>query len=294
VTVLLVEDDPISALISSQAVSDIYDVVHVSNGLTALDFCESTPPDLVLMDINMPAMNGLVACNLLKANEVTQDIPVIFITANSDPTSEDECWDAGCVDFISKPFSVKTLRHRVNAHLSVKLLTDKLKRLATYDGLTNIQNRRFFDSYIDEQVKLSVRQKTPLGLLMIDIDYFKQYNDNYGHLKGDDCLKDVAAALVAVAERPTDCVARFGGEEFAIVMPNTDDKGVQHVGEHLLKTIQELNIEHTGSPIQKLTVSLGGASLSGASLDVNALIELADKRLYQAKQTGRNKLLSVG
>jgi diguanylate cyclase (GGDEF)-like protein len=291
VVVLVVEDDPISAIISTQALSDIYATHHVSDGQAAVNFCESTAPDLVLMDINMPGMSGLEACGLLKSNPITKDIPVVFITAASDPQSEDECWDAGCVDFISKPFSIKTLRHRVNSHLSVKILTDKLKQQATYDGLTNINNRRFFDEYFLEQSKLAARNKTSLGLLMIDLDYFKQYNDTYGHLKGDECLKKVASTLTGIAVRPTDRASRYGGEEFTIVLPNTDAKGVEHIGKHLIDVIQKLNIAHLGSPFKKLTVSIGGAIVEHGSIDVNKAIGQADKQLYLAKQSGRDRFL---
>lgn len=287
--VLVVEDDPISAIISTQALSDTYIIHQVSDGRAAVDFCESAPPDLVLMDINMPGMSGLEACSILKSNVITKDIPVIFITAASDPESEDECWDAGCVDFISKPFSIKTLRHRVNFHLSIKILTDQLKYQATYDGLTNINNRRFFDGYFLEQSKLAARNKTPLALLMIDIDFFKQYNDTYGHLKGDECLKSVASALKEGAERPTDCVARFGGEEFVIVLPDTDLKGSQHVGERVIDIIHALHIAHSGSPFKELTVSVGGAIVEPGCLNVQAVIEKADKQLYLAKQAGRDR-----
>lgn len=289
--VLVVEDDPISALISTQALSDPYVTHHVSDGRAAVDFCESTPPDLVLMDINMPGISGLEACVILKNNDMTKDIPVIFITAASDPQSEDECWDAGCVDFISKPFSIKTLRHRVNFHLSIKILTDQLKHQARYDGLTNINNRRFFDEYILKQSKLAARNKTPLALLMIDIDYFKQYNDTYGHLKGDECLKTVASAIQKALVRPADCVARFGGEEFVVVLPATDAIGCQYVGEHLLEVIHELHIAHSGAPSKELTVSIGGALVEQGSLNVQKVIEQADKQLYLAKQGGRDRFI---
>ena len=289
--VLVVEDDPISAIISTQALSETYVTHHVSDGHTAVDFCESSPPDLVLMDINMPGISGLEACSILKSNIITKDIPIIFITAASDPQSEDDCWDAGCVDFISKPFSIKTLRNRVNFHLSIKILTDQLKHQAASDGLTNINNRRFFDGYFLEQSKLAARNKTPLALLMVDIDYFKQYNDTYGHVKGDECLKMVAAALKNAAERPTDCVARYGGEEFVIVLPATDANGSHHVGEHLIEIIHELHIAHLGSPLKELTVSIGGAIVEQGSLDVENVIEQADKQLYLAKQSGRDRFL---
>lgn len=291
--VLVVEDDPISAIISTQALSDNYVTHHVSNGQGAVDFCKSTPPDLVLMDINMPGISGLEACSILKNNVITKDIPVVFITGASDPQSEDECWDAGCVDFITKPFSVKTLRHRVNAHVSVKILTDELKRLANYDALTNINNRRFFDDYLLEQSKLAARNKTPLGLLLIDLDYFKQYNDTYGHLKGDECLKILAGALTEIATRPTDCAARYGGEEFVIVLPNTDAKGIQHVAEHLIKVIHTLNLAHSGSPFKKVTVSIGGAVVEQGSIDTQKVIEQSDKNLYVAKQNGRDRFVML-
>ncbi|MBU3004464.1 diguanylate cyclase [Paraglaciecola arctica] len=290
-TVLVVEDDPISAIISTQALSDIYDTHHVSDGRAAVDFCLMTPPDLVLMDINMPGISGLEACGILKRNVLTKDIPVVFITAASDPQSEDECWDAGCVDFISKPFSIKTLRHRVNSHLSVKILTDELKRLATSDALTNIKNRRFFDEYFLAQSKLAARNREPLGLLMVDIDYFKQYNDTYGHIKGDDCLKVVADALTKAFVRPTDCVARYGGEEFVVVLPSTDLKGMQHLGKYLIEIVHELKIEHLGSPFKKLTVSIGGALVEQGEEQVENAIEQADKQLYTAKRQGRDKFL---
>jgi diguanylate cyclase (GGDEF)-like protein len=289
--VLVVEDDPISAIISTQALSDTYVTHHVSDGKVAVEFCQNSPPDLVLMDVNMPGMGGLEACGVLKSNVTTKDIPVVFITAATEPKSEDECWDAGCVDFISKPFSVKTLRHRINAHISVKILTDELRRLATSDGLTHLKNRRFFDDYFLDQTKLAARNKTPLGLMMIDIDYFKQYNDTYGHVKGDDCLKKVADALRESTERPTDCVARYGGEEFVIVLPNTDATGVKHVGEHLIEIIRELNLAHSESPLKRLTVSIGGAIVEQGSLDTHNAIEQADKNLYIAKQSGRDRFI---
>ncbi|MGS2719640.1 GGDEF domain-containing response regulator [Paraglaciecola aestuariivivens] len=289
--ILVVEDDEVSALISMQALSDIYQAHHVSSGQAALDFCENTPPDIVLMDINMPGMSGLEACLKLKQNPETKHIPVIFITAHSDPQSEDDCWDAGCVDFITKPFSIKTLRHRVNSHLAVKQLTDKLMHLATYDALTKIQNRRFFDGFILEQAKLAARNNNSLGLLMIDIDYFKQYNDTYGHVKGDECLIAVANALTDIIGRPTDCVARYGGEEFAVVLPDTDSKGVEHVAISILNAIRDLNIPHSESEFGKLTVSIGGTIIKNGSLAVEQAIIKADELLYQAKDNGRNTLV---
>lgn len=287
--ILLVEDDDISALICTQSLSDTYHIERVTDGETAIEYCQIKSPDLILMDINMLGISGLETCKMLKSNAVTENIPVIFITAYSDPLIEDQCWDVGCVDFINKPFSVKTLRHRVKAHLTVKQLTDKLKRLATYDGLTNIPNRFFFDGYFLEQAKLAARLQSSLGLLIIDIDYFKQYNDTYGHLKGDECLKLVAKTLSESVERPTDCVARYGGEEFVIVLPNTNLEGVKFLAEKLVVEIAELNLPHSSSPFDKLTVSIGGTVIEQGSLDLQKVIARSDKNLYQAKNSGRNQ-----
>lgn len=272
------------------ALSDSFVTHHVTDGQAAIDFCAESLPDIILMDINMKPINGLDACRVLKNDTATSHIPIIFMTADVNPTTEDQCWDAGANDFINKPYSIKTLRNRVNSHLSVKLLTDKLKELVTIDGMTNILNRRYLDYYLDEQMRLASRNKASLGFLLIDIDYFKNFNDTFGHLRGDEVLKIVAKSLQSSLSRPSDAVARFGGEEFAIVLPDTQHDGLVHVAKRILNNIEELAILHPASPFEKLTVSIGGSMFEDKQLDQLQLIEKADNNLYKAKANGRNQI----
>ncbi|MFA3789618.1 diguanylate cyclase [Aliiglaciecola sp. SL4] len=289
--ILIVEDEPISALIASKALSDNFITHHVSSGQEALNFCDYRPPDIILMDINMPVMDGLTACRKLKDNENTQEIPIIFVSSQNSPEAEDECWEAGCTDFITKPFSVTTLRHRVNSHLAAKVMSDKLKRLATIDSLTDVQNRHYFDGFLADQMKLCTRMKHHLGLILIDIDNFKLYNDTYGHIKGDECLREVADTLRKILKRPTDCLARYGGEEFAIVLPHTDISGVKYIADNMLRAIRDLNLPHKLSSLNRVTISAGGICVSPQNLSQTALIQKADKNLYTAKDAGRDQFI---
>lgn len=286
--ILIVEDDSMSAEVIHEAISGYYTTAIVETGVAALDYCKSNLPDLILMDISMPSMDGLTACKLLKQRDSTQHIPVVIVTAHAELTYEDLSWEAGCSDFIAKPFSAVALRHRIKYHLRVKLLTDKLKLQASVDGLTGVQNRYAFDAYLDEQIKLSQRSKKPLGLLMLDIDYFKEYNDTYGHLGGDECLRKVAGAISSVLVRPTDHVARYGGEEFAVLLPDTCSEGIAHVAESIMHAVKALDIQLESSQHAKLTVSIGGVSYCPENDGQNGLIEKADALLYKAKNNGRN------
>lgn len=278
-------------MIATSALSSSFTTHHVVSGQQALDFCLETPPDIVLMDINMEGLDGLQTCSALKNDERTKHIPIIFSTVDVDPETEDKCWDAGAADFVSKPYSIKTLRNRVNSHLSVKLLTDKLKYLATIDGLTDVQNRRYLDFHLDEQLKLALRNKTSLGFLLIDIDYFKKFNDQYGHLRGDEVLRRVAKSIEDSLRRPSDSVARFGGEEFAVVLPDTDEAGLNHVAQNIIQSIEALTLKHASSPFGRLTVSIGGSMFKEEQADILQLIDKADKKLYQAKDQGRNQII---
>jgi diguanylate cyclase (GGDEF)-like protein len=289
--VLIVEDDEMSVSIISEAISGFYHLETVRTGDAALEFCKKTLPDLILMDIEMPSMDGLTACKILKRQGSTRYIPVVIITAHTELIYEDLSWEAGCADFIGKPFSPIALRHRINHHLEVKLLTDKFKRLASIDGLTGLQNRHAFNQYLAEQTRLSLRMKRPLGLLMIDIDLFKEFNDNYGHLGGDDCLQQIAIAMSESLVRPTDHIARYGGEEFVVLLPDTCIEGAEIVANKILRTVQDLAIPHQSSPEEILTISIGVTSCSAPDIDKDSLIHKADVLLYKAKNDGRNRVV---
>jgi diguanylate cyclase (GGDEF)-like protein len=289
--ILVVDDEAINIHILSNALTDIYDVFAVTSGKDAIDFCLRTPPDLILMDMDMPVVDGLAACRAFKECNETRDIPVMFITAHADPTAEDKCWNAGGVDFLVKPVNTNTLKHRIKSHLALKLMTDELRKMAYQDGLTQVSNRRYFNEYLARQNKLNQRSGLTLGLMMFDIDFFKSFNDLYGHLAGDDCLRLVAKALSASVARPGDFVARYGGEEFAIILPDTEIEGIISVAEKVQTQIEALDIIHKGSPFGRVTGSIGIAISSAKGSEQGSLIERADKRLYQAKTTGRNKFV---
>ncbi|EOW9285315.1 diguanylate cyclase, partial [Vibrio cholerae] len=234
-----------------------------------------------------PEQDGLETCRQLKADKQLADIPVIFVTGLQHQTDEDACWDAGGVDFIQKPFNTNTLRNRVKAHLALKRQADLLRSLAYLDGLTGIYNRRYFDNVLSIQLAQHRRKLSPLAVLMIDIDYFKKYNDTFGHLAGDDALRKVASALKHIG-RQADMVARYGGEEFVVLLADTDINGAVTVAKKMLHHVLELDIAHPQTPATKLSISVGIAVADEAKGYDSNIIELADQQLYLSKQRGRN------
>tara|TARA_R110000744_G_scaffold42229_2_gene95531 strand:+ start:8519 stop:9421 length:903 start_codon:yes stop_codon:yes gene_type:complete len=290
--ILIVDDEPINIHVLSNALNDTYNLFAVTSGREAIAFCMTHAPDLVLMDMDMPDINGVEACKTLKEKSETHDIPIVFVTGHGDSDAEDKCWEAGGVDFLTKPVNANTLNHRIKSHLALKELTDELRRMAYQDGLTQVSNRRYFDEYLLRQQKLSQRIGSFFALLMFDIDFFKSYNDHYGHLAGDDCLRLVAKVLKQSVERPGDFVARFGGEEFAVVLPETDIAGAILVATKLLANVRELGIKHKGSPFGVVTGSIGIAASDGSKKTLQELIDTADRRLYVAKTSGRDQFIS--
>ncbi|ABG42171.1 response regulator receiver modulated diguanylate cyclase [Paraglaciecola sp. T6c] len=290
--ILIVDDEPINIHVLSNTLTDTYNVFAVTSGREAIAFCMTHAPDLVLMDMDMPDINGVEACKTLKEKSETHDIPIVFVTGHGDSDAEDKCWEAGGVDFLTKPVNANTLNHRIKSHLALKELTDELRRMAYQDGLTQVSNRRYFDEYLLRQQKLSQRSGSFFALLMFDIDFFKYYNDHYGHLAGDDCLRLVAKVLKQSVERPGDFVARFGGEEFAVVLPETGIAGAILVATKLLTSVRELGIKHKGSPFGVVTGSIGIAASDGGKKTLQELIDTADRRLYLAKTNGRDQFAS--
>jgi diguanylate cyclase (GGDEF)-like protein len=193
---------------------------------------------------------------------------------------------AGAADFINKPIVPMTLINRVKVHMSQKHQADLLRSLAYKDGLTGIYNRRYFDHNLERQSSLSARNKAPLALLMIDIDFFKRYNDTLGHLAGDDALRAVAQLLQNCCNRPTDIAARYGGEEFAVLLPDTTEEGAVTIAKNILSEMKAVNIPHPDSELSYLTVSIGIAISTDG--ETASLLDLADKQLYLAKKLGRN------
>jgi diguanylate cyclase (GGDEF)-like protein len=292
-SVLIVDDVPVNIQVLAEALREEYRVRIAANGPNALAIAASDdPPDVILLDVMMPEMDGYEVCRRLKNDPETKDIPVIFVTAKS--SSEDEVLglNIGAVDYITKPFSIPVVKARVRTQVQLKVRTELLERLAMVDGLTGIANRRSFDQNLEHEWKRATRNALPISVVMIDIDHFKNYNDNYGHGAGDVCLQQVAGALRSVIQRPADLVARYGGEEFAALLPETDVQGAEMIASAMREAVSNLKLPHEHSPVaDHITVSLGhatGYNEFGAS--PRKLVDAADDALYKAKESGRNRV----
>ncbi len=291
--VLIVDDERLNINVLVDLLGADYDTMVAKNGLQALKRAQSTTrPDLILLDIMMPDMDGYEVCRILKGDLRTKDIPVVFVTALNQVGDEEKGLELGAIDYISKPISPALVRLRVRNHLSLKRQREILSNLANLDGMTGIPNRRQFDQQLEHHWRHALSNGIPLSLILMDIDLFKSYNDNFGHVAGDDCLKKVATALARATCRDTDMVARYGGEEFVCLLPETDAQGAETVGDRLRNAVLELEIPHQYSDVaQHITLSLGGATcVPDLAESSSALVEHADRNLYVAKEQGRNRL----
>ncbi len=291
-TVLIVDDMAANIEVLDGVLSDEYEILFATNGTDAAAIAADQVPDIILLDVVMPDMDGYEVCARLKANPKTHDIPVIFITAMNQDEDESKGLIAGGIDYIRKPIRPAIVKARVHNHLELKRYRDHLKELSALNGLTGIANRRKFDEWLDYEWRRARRSQIPISLLIMDIDNFKSYNDHYGHLAGDDCLKRVAEILKQTARRPADLPARYGGEEFALLLPDTDAAGAVLVAERVQQRIKSANIPHEFSAAASyVTLSIGIAStVPSDSQSSHQLIESADKCLYTAKKNGRNRI----
>lgn len=316
--ILIVDDKPNNLLELKGFLKTIdCNIMTARSGNEALNFMQRFEFALVLLDVLMPEMNGFEIVERMRECERTKVIPIIFITANSiDQWSIFKGYEVGAVDYLLKPIEPVILRSKVrvfldllqqkkllkiqaelleskvNELLELKKVNCHLESISSLDGLTGIPNRRTLDQFIELSWKNAIREQQPLSLIMADIDYFKAYNDNYGHLQGDDCLVLVAKALVSCITRPNDLVARYGGEEFISLLPNTDKDGALFVAERMRKSIEKLAIKHDQSHVANcVTISLGVAVIIPQPFDLIAdFIKIADDALYVAKHEGRNKV----
>ncbi|WP_338018741.1 response regulator [Ectothiorhodospira variabilis] len=291
--VLVVDDSRINLQLLHNILDRRYQVSVAIDGEQALRRAESLRPGLILLDIKMQGMDGYEVCRRLNALEATQDIPVIFVTAKDQQEEERKGLELGAVDYITKPFLPAIVEARVRNHIELKRQRDTLARLSRIDGLTGIANRRQFDDVLMQEWNHAGRTGGCIGLILLDIDHFKPFNDHYGHVAGDDALQAVARALSDTLPRTTDLVARYGGEEFVCVLPGTNREGVLTVAQRIRAAILALGIPHAASSTHThLTVSLGVASARPKlhEGDPGALINLADEALYKAKASGRNQV----
>jgi diguanylate cyclase (GGDEF)-like protein len=296
-TLLVVDDSSAGCHQLGDLLSPRYRVLTARNGADGFTLAQEHRPDLILLDVRMPDMDGYAVCRRLKSDSRTREIPVLFLTALGGDGDEMRALEAGAIDFLQKPVNPAVLAARVRNHLELKHLQDRLRNLSLLDALTGIGNRRRFDQYLELEWQRCSRHGQPLSLVMGDVDHFKAYNDGYGHRQGDECLRSVARVFDHALRRPGDLAARYGGEEFVCVLPETDPEGGRIVADQIMEQLEALALPHRFSPnAARVTVSVGVATaprpLAGRSW--HALVEEADRWLYLAKARGRNRIEGPG
>jgi diguanylate cyclase (GGDEF)-like protein len=286
--ILIVDDEPANIHVLADALRGLYDVRFATGGERALELARQHAPDLVLADVVMPGMDGFELLRRLKTEPGTRHLPVIFVTAMDEIDDEERGLMLGAVDYLTKPIRPAIVRARVRTHVELKRRRDLLERSAMIDGLTGIANRRRFDEELERRWREAARNESALSLMLVDVDHFKQFNDNYGHGAGDDCLRRVAGAIEAGFSRAGDLAARYGGEEFAVLWQGGE--GVAQV-RRMLQAIRALAIPHRASSAGDVVSASAGAVqiLPQAGSDPRQGLEAADRLLYAAKQGGRNR-----
>ena len=291
-TILIVDDEISNIEIMNAVLEDDYEVCFATSGQQALDTARETLPDLVLLDVLMPGIDGFEVCRRLKSDPMLADIPIIFTTGLGDTEDEMRGLSLGAIDYVTKPIQPAILRARVGNHVELKQLRDQLAAMAVTDALTGLSNRRHLERALTTEAARLSRTGEWLSVIMLDIDFFKQFNDTYGHPAGDRCIMMVAAALTRAVKRASDLPARYGGEEFACILPGADPHGAELVAQEIRLQIQSLNIPHERSKVSPfITVSIGVASARCIpSIATDRWIEEADRQLYISKQEGRDRI----
>ncbi|MBF0234715.1 MAG: diguanylate cyclase [Desulfamplus sp.] len=296
-SLLIVDDEPYNVKVLVELLRPNYSIRVATNGEIALRIVMSNnPPDLVLLDIIMPGIDGYEVCRRIKTEPTTQDIPVIFITSKMDAQDEIKGFEVGSVDYVTKPFNPIVVEARVKTHIDLKKKTELLRCYSMRDGLTGIANRRHFNQYLNIAWNYAIRDSSHLSLILIDIDHFKLYNDTYGHLVGDSCLIKIAKSIDESLSRKIDLAARYGGEEFVCILPKIDIDGAVIVSKKIHYNIQSLQIPHYNSKSCKtVSISQGVATIiPSKSSEPDDLIKMADNALYTAKNSGRNQFQVYG
>lgn len=316
ISVLLVDDQAMVGEAVRRMLAGQPDIKfqYCGNPEAAVATAKSVAPTVILQDLVMPGVGGLDLLALYRADEALRTVPVIVLSTKEEPTVKSDAFKAGANDYLVKlPDQIELIariRHHSTAYLnqlqrdeayralheSQRKLVEanlELEKLTNVDGLTGLCNRRFFNESIDSEWKRAVRTQSSLGILMIDVDHFKLYNDTYGHLAGDEVLKSVANAIKNCCQRSTDLAARFGGEEFVVILPTTQAGDVLRFGQDLCRAVEALQLPHKASSVgPHLTISVGGAAaIPDREGSFFSLIDAADKALYRAKETGRNQAL---
>jgi len=300
--VLLVEDDPLQGKVTREFLEKIgYEVAWVRDGVDAIKAVKTSDPDIILLDLVMPGMDGYEVCRWLKLNEETKGTPVIMLTVKKDLSDKISGLRVGADDYLPKPYNELELNARIYACLRTKALQDelrkknsqleglltKLEHMAITDALTGLNNRYRFHESLAKEFERARRYSTPFSLVMFDIDHFKKVNDDYGHLAGDMVLKEISNLLMQ-SMREIDTAARYGGEEFMAILPNTKKDEAAVLAERMRDTIARCKFHQIDRPV---TVSIGISGMpDGAVGSEDRLIRCADFALYGAKRNGRNRI----
>ena len=293
-TILVVDDERSNIVDLSNILRPLYVVLAAKDGPSAIEVAQSARPDLILLDIIMPGMSGFEALTELKHNDATKDIPVIIVTGLNNSKDEEKGLLLGAVDYIAKPFDSAVVKLRVKTHLKILEQMRIIEGYSMIDHLTNLPNRRSLDNRLAFEWNSAIRNNTPLGAMMIDIDNFKGFNDSYGHMSGDEALKTVANIISQKIKRSVDFVARWGGEEFAVLLPFTDLNGAVKVAERIREHIANKIIFCADGQKTHITVSIGvNSGLPSADMKMDDVFLNADKALYVAKDAGKNVVKTV-
>jgi diguanylate cyclase (GGDEF)-like protein len=285
---LIVDDSPEVIQMLHLVMGDLCECAFATRGEAAIELACKRQPSVILLDVEMPGMDGFEVLARLKANSATAQIPVIFVTGSAGSAAEVAAIEAGAADFITKPIVAPVARARVALQLKLHRQARELAHLASHDGLTGLYNRRHFDQVLEEEVARHFRNRESLAVAMIDVDFFKAYNDRYGHPEGDACLRTIAQALERCAQRAGDLVARYGGEEFAVVLPRVGSDQARALGEKLCEAVRAERIVHAGAAGGIATVSVGIAAGVPRRNDPTACLERADRAVYAVKHRGRD------
>ena len=307
--ILIIDDTPANIQILHAVLGDAYSIFFATSGREGIELAAKELPDLIFLDIMMPEMDGYEVCRQLKGDPLTRQIPIIFITAMSTVEDEAKGLELGAIDYITKPFSPPIVNARVKNHLELKRHRDLLEKvtieldkknlalnlLAREDALTGLANRRYFNEVLESEITRAQRSRQLLSLILCDVDFFKNYNDHYGHVAGDKCLQVIGQLLLRTFKRASDLPARYGGEEFAVIFPDTPPGNAGLITEKLRQGMMAQAIPHAFSTVAEVvTISIGMVE-APPNKERNAewYIQAADKALYQAKERGRNQVVIV-
>jgi diguanylate cyclase (GGDEF)-like protein len=290
-SVLIVDDEKANIMALTLILSPEYTVYAAKNGIDAIEVAKEHLPDVILLDILMPDMDGYEVLAALKRCDETCEIPVIFVTGLVSTDDEEKGLRIGAADYISKPFSPAIIRLRVNNQIQMQNQLSMIRHLSMTDQLTSVPNRRNFDYRMSLEWNHAKRNRVPLSIFLVDLDNFKIYNDTFGHLQGDSALQAVAMTIMQQLRRSNDFVARWGGEEFVVLLPATSEAGAMDIAEHIRENIEKMKIPCTDIAAEHVTASVGvNTFVPDNEHSLGDFIDGADKALYKAKAAGKNRV----